>query len=115
MPYSRARSIIAKLACSSARGPKFIVPRQTRLTCRPVRPSEVYCIMVVSQYTLAQSEIRTVDERTLCSGGLCLAGAAQDLVPSGGYWPRRRRLSPHTAGGLMQPSLGRAACRVLRG
>src|SRR5262245_50229685 len=39
---SRARSMIAKLSGSVVRGPKFIVPRQSLLTFRPVRPRLVY-------------------------------------------------------------------------
>ena len=44
MPCSSARSMMAKLSGSVVCGPKFIVPRQSRLTDRPVRPRFVYSI-----------------------------------------------------------------------
>src|SRR5690348_1604037 len=45
MPCSRARSMILKLSASLVSGPKFIVPRQKRLTTNPVRPRWVYFIL----------------------------------------------------------------------
>src|SRR5258708_6624966 len=36
--------MIAWESCSEVCGPKFMVPRQTRLTCRPERPRWVYCM-----------------------------------------------------------------------
>src|SRR2546426_7472427 len=42
MPASRARSMSAKLSPSLVRGPKFMVPRQRRLTRSPVRPRWTY-------------------------------------------------------------------------
>ena len=42
MPASSAASMIAWLSASSVCGPKFIVPRTSRLTLSPVRPSCVY-------------------------------------------------------------------------
>src|SRR5689334_6562306 len=41
-PCSSARSITTQLSSSLVSGPKFIVPRQSRLTTRPVRPRFVY-------------------------------------------------------------------------
>ena len=40
--------MIAKASASMVCGPKFIVPRQSWLTFRPVRPSCVYCMVYVS-------------------------------------------------------------------
>src|SRR2546430_194570 len=45
MPCSSARSMMAKLSGSVVLGPKFIVPRQSRLTLRPVRPRFVYSML----------------------------------------------------------------------
>lgn len=42
MPASSAASMIAWLSASSVCGPKFMVPRTSRLTLSPVRPSCVY-------------------------------------------------------------------------
>src|ERR687895_2384204 len=42
MPSSRARSMIASESSSEVSGPKFIVPRHSRLTSSPVRPRWVY-------------------------------------------------------------------------
>jgi len=36
--------MMAKLSASLVSGPKFMVPRQRRLTFRPVRPSWTYCM-----------------------------------------------------------------------
>src|SRR5882724_7849883 len=47
MPSSRARSMIAKLSGSLVCGPKFMVPRQRRLTRRPVRPRRTYSMGAV--------------------------------------------------------------------
>src|SRR6266498_2746968 len=44
MPSSSARSMIAWESASEVSGPKFIVPRQSRLTRSPVRPRCAYCI-----------------------------------------------------------------------
>src|SRR6266404_222380 len=44
MPASRARSMSAKLSPSLVSGPKFMVPRQRRLTRSPVRPRWTYCM-----------------------------------------------------------------------
>src|SRR5689334_11175564 len=41
-PCSSARSITTQLSSWLVSGPKFIVPRQSRLTTRPVRPRLVY-------------------------------------------------------------------------
>jgi hypothetical protein len=35
------------LAVSSVTMPKFIVPKASRLTYRPERPSDVYCILLL--------------------------------------------------------------------
>src|SRR5699024_178605 len=43
-PCSRARSMIAKASSSEVCGPKFMVPRTSRETVAPVRPSWEYCI-----------------------------------------------------------------------
>lgn len=43
-PASSAASIIRNASFSSVIGPKFIVPRQSRLTFNPDFPSFVYCI-----------------------------------------------------------------------
>src|ERR1017187_10064525 len=43
-PRSRALSMMVNEVASSVSGPKFIVPRQRRLTRRPVRPRWVYSI-----------------------------------------------------------------------
>src|SRR5437763_11325199 len=50
-PCSRARSMTAKLSLSLVCGPKFMVPRQRRLTFRPVRPRCAYCISVLVRVT----------------------------------------------------------------
>ncbi len=42
IPVSCARSITAYESSRPVTGPKFIVPRQMRLTSRPVRPRCVY-------------------------------------------------------------------------
>src|SRR4051812_43980250 len=42
--------MMAKLSASLVWGPKFIVPRQSRLTCRPVRPRDVYCMLLLLPY-----------------------------------------------------------------
>ena len=42
MPVSRAASMIAWLSASFVCGPKFMVPRTSRLPVSPVRPSCVY-------------------------------------------------------------------------
>src|SRR5437870_817545 len=47
MPAARASSMILKLVASSVTMPKFIVPRARRLTCRPERPRDVYCILIL--------------------------------------------------------------------
>src|SRR6266545_8029494 len=39
--------MIAKLSASLVCGPKFIVPRHNRLTCRPVRPRDIYCMLLL--------------------------------------------------------------------
>src|SRR4051812_19000457 len=44
MPCSSARSMMANESGSVVCGPKFIVPRQIRLTRSAVRPSRVYCM-----------------------------------------------------------------------
>ena len=44
MPSSRARSMIVWESSSEVSGPKFIVPRQSRLTSSPVRPRWVCSI-----------------------------------------------------------------------
>src|SRR5919106_1466057 len=44
IPRSSAASMTAKLSASLVTGPKFIVPRQRRLTTRPVRPRVAYCM-----------------------------------------------------------------------
>src|SRR5438876_8274681 len=44
MPASRARSMSAKLSPSLVSGPKFMVPRQRRLTRSPLRPRWTYCM-----------------------------------------------------------------------
>ena len=38
MPSSWARSMMSWLSVTSVTGPKFMVPKQRRLTLRPVRP-----------------------------------------------------------------------------
>src|SRR5664280_2490864 len=43
MPCSSARSRIACESSSDVSGPKFMVPRHSRLTDRPLRPRCVYC------------------------------------------------------------------------
>ena len=45
MPCSRAASMMAWESASSVCGPKFIVPRHSRLTFKPVRPRYVYSIV----------------------------------------------------------------------
>src|SRR5881396_2737464 len=47
MPSSSALSMIAKLSASLVCGPKFIVPRHSRLTCKLVRPRCVYSMAVL--------------------------------------------------------------------
>src|SRR6476659_5758550 len=47
-PNSSARSMIAKLSASVVSGPKFMVPRQSRLTLTPERPSCTYCMAPLS-------------------------------------------------------------------
>src|SRR2546423_81777 len=54
MPCSSARSMIVKLSGSVVLGPKFIVPRQSRLTSSPVRPRFVYSMAV----TVIRSRVR---------------------------------------------------------
>src|SRR5687767_12216553 len=44
MPWSSAESMMPWASDSSACGPKFMVPRQSRETFRPERPKWVYCI-----------------------------------------------------------------------
>src|SRR5262245_17858573 len=44
MPASSAASMMAKLSASPVSRPKFMVPRQSRLTRRPVRPRFTYCM-----------------------------------------------------------------------
>src|SRR5690606_18402533 len=46
MPCAWARSMIAWESSSEVCGPKFIVPRQSRLTLRPVRPSCAYSMFL---------------------------------------------------------------------
>src|SRR5262245_27103253 len=47
MPSSTARSMIRSEVASSVCGPKFMVPRQMRLTVRPVAPRCVYFIVSI--------------------------------------------------------------------
>src|SRR5437667_5925519 len=47
MPSSRARSMRTKLSASLVWGPKFMVPRQRRLTRSPVRPRRTYSMGAV--------------------------------------------------------------------
>ena len=44
IPASRAESMMENEVGSSVSGPKFMVPRQMRLTVRPVRPRWVNCM-----------------------------------------------------------------------
>jgi hypothetical protein len=39
--------MISKPVASFVAQPKFIVPRQSRLTRSPVRPRDVYCILLL--------------------------------------------------------------------
>src|SRR5947208_9191381 len=68
MPSSNALSIIAKLSVSLVWGPKFIVPRHSRLTCKPVRPRWVYSTAVLllammHQYRLSARLARRAGDR----------------------------------------------------
>src|SRR4029077_2026115 len=58
-PSSSARSMMAKLSASLVSGPKFIVPRQSRLTFTPDRPRWTYCIGTVRNYAVVLREQAT--------------------------------------------------------
>src|SRR4051794_2867468 len=63
--------MMSKLSDSGVRGPKFIVPRHSGLTFRPVRPS--------ARYVIAE-----VISRTLCADGVA-------PYPTDHAWPLRVR------------------------
>src|ERR1700690_990494 len=57
MPSSSALSMMAKESFSSVCGPKFIVPRHSRETFRPVRPSCVYSMFASKKLVNQRSSI----------------------------------------------------------
>ena len=59
-PFVDALSIMAKLSGSLVSGPKFIVPRQSRLTLRPVRPRFVYSIDTLLRNTSKMDVFRLI-------------------------------------------------------
>src|SRR6476620_3014630 len=72
-PSSSARSMIAKLSASVVSGPKFMVPRQSRLTLTPERPSCTYCMDPLS----SASDADRFDAFDLVRHELCIRGSRQ--------------------------------------
>src|ERR1700736_1229598 len=70
MPRSQARSSTAKAAFSSTWEPKIMVPRQSRLTCSPLRP----------RLTTGRSALAIVVETSSC---LAAKLTSLDLLPEG--------------------------------
>src|SRR5262245_2686383 len=63
--------MIAKLSGSLVNGPKFIVPRQSRLTCKPVRPSDVYCMVLSLSSSLFPLRSLWAARHTLGNSAIC--------------------------------------------
>src|SRR6185503_11238072 len=63
-PSSSARSMMAKLSASLVSGPKFIVPRQSRLTFTPERPRWTYCIGKIPYHTREYGIVHGLEERS---------------------------------------------------
>src|SRR5690348_8892731 len=85
MPCSRARSMMLWLSSTSVTGPKFIVPRHSRLTERPVRPRCVYSMASSLPRRLMRVAVGLVGA-ALAVGALAVpAGAA--LAASGAPGP----------------------------
>src|SRR5919109_2855420 len=65
MPRSSAASMTAKLSASVVCGPKFIVPRQRRLTLSPVRPRLTYCTARTLSHELLDELLAEADLRVV--------------------------------------------------
>ena len=57
------------VAASPVNSPKFMVPRANRLTCRPERPRDVYCIeFLFALWTQERLDRATLVHRTIALG-----------------------------------------------
>src|SRR5579859_3642237 len=102
MPWSSARSMMAKLSGSVVFGPKFMVPRQSRLTFSPVRPRFVYSMGA----TLPLRARSKATSRTFAGGR---RRAEQYVVPAG------QALAWLVATGLVRAGRGTTGARAQYG